>query len=171
MIAEAVTAFESSLDRLDVGWTRTDLAAFNETLEAVITEPAVGAHLPYDTVSLSEAPVTLDPTSADLDAAATGITAAAFAIAEYGSIVIHSNPVSLYPYRHVAVLRERDIVLDMSETFVRLGSELRETRGSAIIATGPSATADMGSLVRGAHGPTEIHVVIVETTQDRPMED
>ncbi|TKX83368.1 hypothetical protein EXE43_24625, partial [Halorubrum sp. SS5] len=30
-----------------------------------------------------------------------------------------------------------------------------------VFATGPSATADMGGLVHGAHGPKEVHVVLL----------
>lgn len=36
------------------------------------------------------------------------------------------------------------------------------TPGDAILATGPSATADMGALVQGVHGPRTVHVVLVE---------
>ncbi len=74
---------------------------------------------------------------------------------------------SLFPDLHVAVLRASDVLPDMGAAFERLGPRLREGRTpganrSAIIATGPSATADMGALVRGAHGPREVHVVILE---------
>jgi L-lactate dehydrogenase complex protein LldG len=31
-----------------------------------------------------------------------------------------------------------------------------------VLATGPSATADMGELVLGAHGPESVHVVILD---------
>jgi len=30
------------------------------------------------------------------------------------------------------------------------------------LATGPSATADMGALVRGAHGPERVHVLLID---------
>jgi L-lactate dehydrogenase complex protein LldG len=49
----------------------------------------------------------------------------------------------------------------MAAAFEWLGEVLRETRGSAVLATGPSATADMGALVQGAHGPKEVHVVVI----------
>jgi len=31
-----------------------------------------------------------------------------------------------------------------------------------ILATGPSATADMGDLVLGAHGPRAVHALLLE---------
>jgi len=70
--------------------------------------------------------------------------------------------VSLFVDRHVAVLDEADVVPNMEAAFERFGAEIPDTYGDAIIATGPSATADMGALVKGAHGPSEVRVVVVE---------
>ncbi|MFC7116340.1 lactate utilization protein C [Natronoarchaeum sp. GCM10025703] len=136
-------------------------AAVDERIEG----PAIGTPLPWPDVELPEQ-VTTAPTPADLENAATGVTAASLAIAEYGSLVLRmdelgSEPVSLFNDRHVVVLRKQDIVPDMAAAFEWLGDELRETRGSAILATGPSATADMGALVQGAHGPKEVEVIVV----------
>ncbi|PSP55949.1 hypothetical protein BRC73_08695, partial [Halobacteriales archaeon QH_7_66_37] len=124
-----------------------------------------GAPLPFDGVALPAA-VTTDPTPAELSAAATGVTAASLAIADYGSVVLRagehgSEPISLFTDHHVAVLHEDDIVPDMESAFAWLGGTLRESRDSAIIATGPSATADMGALVQGAHGPKTVEVLVV----------
>ncbi len=130
-----------------------------------VEEPVVGAPLPWEDVALPGS-VPTDPSPAQLDEAVTGVTAARLAIADYGSIVLRATPggtepVSLFPDRHLAVLRERDLVPDMEAAFEWLGDELRATRGSAVLATGPSATADMGALVQGAHGPKAVHVVVV----------
>ena len=65
------------------------------------------------------------------------------------------------PDPNVAVVREDAIVPDMTAAFSWFGERFREERESAIIATGPSATADMGELVLGAHGPKDVHVVVV----------
>jgi L-lactate dehydrogenase complex protein LldG len=35
-----------------------------------------------------------------------------------------------------------------------------------VFATGPSATADMGELVYGAHGPREVAVLLVEEVSE-----
>lgn len=95
------------------------------------------------------------------------MTSAAFAAADYGSIILPSTDegselVSLFVDRHVAVLDEGDVVPDMAAAFERFGDEIPEVYGDAIIATGPSVTADMGALVTGAHGPSEMRVVVVE---------
>jgi L-lactate dehydrogenase complex protein LldG len=159
--------FLSSLDRLDVGWTCTDHSGLSSALSDVIEPPAVGVPLPFETLDLGAVGVTLNPTPAELSDARTGVTAAPMAIASYGSILIQSGPdatemASLFSDRHVAVLRTSDIVPDMNAAFARLGPIFREGPVSAILATGPSATADMGDLVKGAHGPSSVEIVVVE---------
>jgi len=144
---------------------RVSLGELSAAIEASLVAPAVGTPLPWDGVSLP-ADVTTEPTSAELEAAATGVTPAALAVAEYGSLVLRadehgSEPVSLFNDRHVALVHEDDIVPDMAAAFEWFGETIRETRDSAIIATGPSATADMGELVQGAHGPKEVEVLVV----------
>jgi len=163
---EPTQTFLESLDRLEVRWTRTDADAMTSAVGEVIEEPAVGAALPFDGLTLDGTGVTTRPTPSELEAARTGVTAAHVGVASYGSIVIQGGPdateaASLFPERHVAVLRAADIVPDMSAALQELGPALRKTATTAILATGPSATADMGALVRGAHGPEHVHVIIV----------
>lgn len=166
MATSTTATFEESLERLDVEWTHTSGADLHEVLEEVCTTPTVGSPVPFDGVSLPEW-VNDAPTPADLRDAATGISAADIGIADYGSVVLParpdgSEPVSLFPDTHVAVLRTSDIVPGMPDAITRLGDEFRAGNDTAIIATGPSATADMGSLVTGAHGPKDVHVVMLD---------
>ncbi|MFB6111804.1 MAG: LUD domain-containing protein [Halobacteriaceae archaeon] len=141
-------------------------AAAAEAVEAAITAPAVGIALDDYPVALAETSITVDPTGGELEAARTGVTPACLGVAASGSIVIPSTPdgsepLSLYPKRHVAVLRAADIVPSLEKAFDALGPALADG-GDAILATGPSATADMGDLVVGAHGPASVHVVVLE---------
>lgn len=166
MGVDTAAAFEESLERLDVEWTATATTDVRGVLEDVCATPTVGSSLPFDGVSLPEW-VNDTPTPADLRDAKTGISAASIGIADYGSVVLParpdgSEPVSLFPDTHVAVLRTSDIVPGIPEALARLGDEFRTGNDTAIIATGPSATADMGSLVTGAHGPKEVHVVMLD---------
>ncbi|QFU83301.1 LUD domain-containing protein [Natronorubrum aibiense] len=161
--------FEASLADLDVPVTRTTPTAFESTLETIVSDPVVGTTLPFEGVSLPSW-VDDEPTPATLEAATTSVTAATLGIADYGSVVLPSTPegseqVSLFPDLHVPVLREADLVADMPTAIERLGPQLRDG-GSAIVATGPSATADMGALVRGAHGPKTVHVLVLESEGD-----
>ncbi|UIO98804.1 LUD domain-containing protein [Halobaculum sp. CBA1158] len=141
-----------------------DPDAVASAIADLVAEPAVGVRLPGG-LSLPDG-VATDPTPADLDAAVTGVTAATLAVADYGSVVVCSDAagteaVSLFPDRHVAVVRAGDVVPGMREAMGVLGDRLRAGE-SAVIATGPSATADMGDLVVGAHGPREVEIVLVE---------
>jgi len=162
-----LSTFAESARRVDATVTVTDAAGANGVLAETITEPAVGVEPDVEGVSLSDLPVELDPTRAEVAAAATGITQAPLAVADYGSIVVRGTPageepVSLFGDTHVAVLAAGDVVPDMETAFAEFGEWMRTDATDAVVATGPSATADMGALVQGAHGPRDVHVVVVE---------
>ena len=166
MPTESLATFESSLSEIGVELVRTTAEEFESTLAPLLDVPAVGTPLPFAGVALPDA-VETDPTVADLEAAKTGVTAAGYGVADYGSVVIQGGPageepVSLYADEHVAVVAASDVLPDMEATFDRLAEDVREGTGQAVIATGPSATADMGALVKGAHGPIEVTVVLLE---------
>ncbi|WP_248895976.1 LUD domain-containing protein [Haloplanus halobius] len=160
-----LSTFEDSLAELGVDCTRVTVDDFAETLDGLVREPAVGVSLPFD-VSYPDN-VTVDPTPAALERAATGVTPASFGVANYGSVLLPSTadgaePVSLYPELHVPVVRASDVLPDLPEAMDRFGDAARDHGESAIVATGPSATADMGELVLGAHGPEAVHVVMLD---------
>ncbi|ELY53027.1 LutC/YkgG family protein [Natronococcus jeotgali] len=166
MSAEPIATFESSLDEVGVELVRTSADQFESALTPLLDAPAVGASLPFENVSLPDA-VETDPGVEKLEAAKTGVTAAGYGIADYGSVIIQGGPdgeepASLYADEHVAVVAGSDVLPDMDATFDRLAEDIRSGTGQAIIATGPSATADMGALVKGAHGPVEVTVVLLE---------
>lgn len=162
-----VDTFEESLDGLAVETTRLAPESFGEVLEDVIETPAVGT-LSLDSVSLKETSVVTDPSPKEIDAAVTGVTGATLGIADYGSVVLPSTsdgaePISLFCDHHVVVIEESTIVPDMPTAVGTLATSVADDRESAIIATGPSATADMGALVRGAHGPKTVHALVIES--------
>lgn len=159
-------SLEQSLTSVDVETRRVPPDEVSAAVRDFLLGPAVAVPIDRDDVSLPDA-VTVDPTPAELDTARTGVTPAAFAVADYGSLVLPatstgSELVSLFVDRHVAVLDERAVVPDMESAHERLGRDVPDSYGSAVVATGPSATADMGALVKGAHGPSEVRVVVVE---------
>lgn len=91
---------------------------------------------------------------ARLDDYAFGITRAAGAVAETGTIILNDASTSrrlaaLAPWVHVAVLRRSEIFADLSQAVAALGSD-----PNVIWCTGSSSTADVeGILIRGVHGP------------------
>jgi L-lactate dehydrogenase complex protein LldG len=88
-----------------------------------------------------------------------GITSADYALADTGSLVIFEPTLlSLLPRCHIVVIKESQIVASLDDVF-----RLHPLPGSMVVITGPSRTADIEMrLVRGVHGPGEIHVIIIE---------
>jgi L-lactate dehydrogenase complex protein LldG len=96
-----------------------------------------------------------------------GITTADYALADTGSLVIFTESkearlVSLLPPCHIAVIESSRIVPSLDD--VLRARPLPGAQSSAmVVITGPSRTADIEMrLVRGVHGPGEIHVIVVE---------
>jgi L-lactate utilization protein LutC len=95
-----------------------------------------------------------------------GITAADYALADTGTLVMLSSPqearmISLLPPAHIAVVPSERILSGLDELFslVPLPADLSS---SMVLITGPSRTADIEQiLVRGVHGPGQIAVVVV----------
>lgn len=89
-----------------------------------------------------------------VDDYAFGITRAAAAIAESGTIVLNDATTSrrlaaLAPWVHVAVVERATIFADLPEAVATLGTDR-----NVIWCTGPSKTADVeGILIEGVHGP------------------
>ena len=175
----SVTTVER-LESVGVATRRVAPSAVPDAVAAAIEPPAVGvsfadgeagfstdeAGFSMKDAALADAGVTVDPTGTQLDAARTGVTPASLCVADYGTVVLParsdgSELVSLFVDRHVVVLRERDVVPDMETAFERFGSGLENASESRILATGPSATADMGELVVGAHGPESVIAIVV----------
>jgi L-lactate dehydrogenase complex protein LldG len=167
--ASIAAEFTDELDGLGVGWTRTTAANVGSVLDDQVDPPVVGARSAHEGVSLATAPVDveLEPSLDDLRAARTGVTDAALGIAPYGSVVLRTDrngtteAASLFVDRHVVLLAESDVRPDVAAALEELAPAFRSERASAVVATGPSATADMGALVRGAHGPETVHVVLI----------
>jgi len=98
--------------------------------------------------------------------AACGITSADYALADTGTLVLLSSPeearmISLLPAAHLAVVPRHKILTGLDELFSLLERPADET-SSMVLITGPSRTADIEQiLIRGVHGPGEIHVIVV----------
>lgn len=100
-----------------------------------------------------------------------GVTAADYAIAETGTIVLSSDEpnallVSLLPPVHIALLRSSQIMASLDEVISRLSKErinLADPSRSVTLITGPSRTSDVELVLSiGVHGPKELHVIILK---------
>jgi L-lactate dehydrogenase complex protein LldG len=89
-----------------------------------------------------------------VDDYAFGITRAAGAIAESGTVVLNDATTSrrlaaLAPWVHIAVVERATIFSDLPEAVAALGTDR-----NVVWCTGPSKTADVeGILIEGVHGP------------------
>jgi L-lactate dehydrogenase complex protein LldG len=92
-----------------------------------------------------------------------GITAAAGAIAETGTLVLtdrgsSSRLAALAPWVHVAVLRREQIFADLPAALAAMPDD-----PNVIWCTGPSKTADVeGILIEGVHGPGRQIALLVD---------
>ena len=99
-------------------------------------------------------------------AAACGITGADYALADTGTLVLLGSPrearlISLLPPVHIAIVEHELLLTGLDELLAILRHPAEQT-SSMVLITGPSRTADIEQiLVRGVHGPGEIHVVVV----------
>ena len=99
-----------------------------------------------------------------------GITGVNAALAATGSIIVESGAgrhrsASLLPEVHIALMRAEQILPDL-ETWQgaqrQAGYPAFTESSNTTVITGPSKTADIAhQLVKGAHGPRELHVMIL----------
>lgn len=97
-----------------------------------------------------------------------GISSADYALANTGTLVTIASPeeqrlVSLLPPVHIAVVPVGRLLASLEELFLTVPKPA-DRSSSMVFITGPSRTADIEQiLVRGVHGPGEIHVVLVNS--------
>ncbi len=104
--------------------------------------------------------------------ATVGITGADFVLAETGSLVLSSRMegsqlVSLAPPVHVALYRRNQVFGSLEEVLEQLpvsrDPDLPTAGRSVVFISGTSRTADIEQiLIRGVHGPGEVHAILVE---------
>jgi L-lactate utilization protein LutC len=110
--------------------------------------------------------------------AEVGITGVDFALAESGTMVVTSltegsQLASLAPPVHVALYRRGQVLATLEEVLLRLpglpgvpvppGSSAPDPGRSVVFITGTSRTADIEQiLIRGVHGPREVHAILIE---------
>ena len=102
-----------------------------------------------------------------------GLTGVNAALAATGSLVLESGPgrarsASLLPDLHIALMTADQILPDL-ETWAaaqrQSGHAAFREASNTVIVSGPSKTADIGhQLVKGAHGPRELHILILPSS-------
>lgn len=105
-------------------------------------------------------------TRRDLATADVGVTDAFAAVATTGTVCVRVDAgitgyASLLARTHVVVVDAERIVLRPGDLFRRDCLNGEGLRADFVYVTGPSATADMGPLVRGVHGPHYLHIIVL----------
>ncbi len=141
----------------------TALGKLNGVTKVVDSESE--AQLFIDDVVARRTVCTPNSTREEIVRADVGITGADYGLADTGTLVMlaSSDPrlVSLLPPVHIAVLQASRLLSTLDELLQLLPQPAEQT-ASMVLITGPSRTADIEQiLVRGVHGPGELHVVII----------
>lgn len=107
-----------------------------------------------------------DPTDEQLSTAQVGVSDAFAGVASTGSVCIAMGPpfvatASLLMPLHIVILAAERIVARPRDLFNPECLGGAGVHRNLVFITGPSATADMGPLVRGVHGPHRLQIVVV----------
>lgn len=98
--------------------------------------------------------------------AGVGITSAYCLLAQTGTIVLRATAeeprlISLLPPVHIAVVPQDRLLTNLDEMLSMIPRPVDDS-SAMVLVTGPSRTGDIEQfLVRGVHGPGQVHVVIV----------
>ena len=128
------------------------------------------AQLPMDDLRGTLESLGVDIAAHTDEEARVGITGVSAALAGTGSLVLESGAgryraTSLLPDLHIALLSGEQILPDLeswAEAQRGAGYSAFRDSSNTIIISGPSKTADIGhELVKGAHGPRELHILLL----------
>lgn len=129
----------------------------------------LGEFLPQDVVAELRKirGVLPEPSDEQLSTASAGISDAFAGVASSGSVCVAMGPplvaaASLLMPLHIVLLSANRIVArprDLFDPDCLSGEGLRR---DLVFITGPSATADMGPLVRGVHGPHRLQILVTK---------
>ncbi len=107
------------------------------------------------------------PDARGMASAAYGITDSFAGVADTGSVCVinddtMSGSYSLFPANHIVLLDSRKIVARPRDIFTDSRFVHIVDKEDFLFISGSSATADMGPLVRGVHGPARLYVIILK---------
>ena len=174
-MSELLASFEANAKESAATVERVD--ASPDSIRAAVLQ-AVGSSskivlgprefLPDDIMSaLRDLPgVIPQPSDEQLSTADVGVSAAFASIASSGSVCIAMGAplaaaASLLMPLNIVLLSPDRIVTRPRDLFDPLCLGGEGLRRDLVFITGPSATADMGPLVRGVHGPHRLHILLL----------
>jgi L-lactate dehydrogenase complex protein LldG len=125
---------------------------------------------------LTQAGVPFESDEDGLKTLKVGITGCEFLVSRLGSIMVsskNSRRLNVYPEIHVVIAYADQLVEDLKDAFTAVQTKYSGKLPSMLsVITGPSRTADIEkTLVMGAHGPRELYLLLVETSQAEDESD
>jgi len=111
------------------------------------------------------------PFRKNLNAIHTGLTAADWAIAETGTLVVNSaledlRIATMLSETHVAFLPKSAIYPDLDSLADQIDAIIKDSPSYLAFISGPSRTADIERVLSiGVHGPKELHILLLEDTE------
>lgn len=129
------------------------------------THPALRQHLATRDVVIGA--IDAQDPGGSFTGVSVGVSSAAHAVAETGTLVVvdplEDRLVRMLSPRHVVLLNIDDLLPSLDEAAERMVALIASQAGPYItFITGPSRTADIEmSLTVGAHGPAELHIVVI----------
>jgi L-lactate dehydrogenase complex protein LldG len=107
-----------------------------------------------------------EPTPEEWVNSPVGVTEAFAGVARTGSVCVdvgyqRTGMASLLAPLHITVVAAETIVPQPRDLFRHDVLDGKGLSRSFVFITGPSATADMGPLVRGVHGPHRLHIIVL----------
>lgn len=114
--------------------------------------------------------VVTNPTKEQLSTVRCGVTDSFGAVSATGSVCVPvskglTSPLSMLTRKHIVVLDSKTIVPHPRDVLSDKYLDGKGMNRSFSFITGTSATADMGPLVRGVHGPGELHIIILSDNE------
>ncbi len=173
---QTVPSFESAADKI-VDIVKSRSPEFDTTRQIIqhnhpdIVELQLWKRLAGEAVTIHTAYPADQETREKSISSYIGITAPQWGIAESASIVQLTLPgqprsTSLVPSIHIALLRLKNLLADLSELYALLRKDPPEE--SYVFISGPSKTADIEAhMVHGAHGPKEMHLIVIDENMTR----
>jgi L-lactate dehydrogenase complex protein LldG len=142
---------------------------FKQTLQepfVLLSEPDdIDKHL-YSLFRESPKVIT-SPTPEQLKTIKTGVIDAFCGVAATGSVCVSvtknlSSPISMLTRKLIVVVHSDTILPRPRDVFDENNLNGKGYARSFSFITGPSATADMGPLVRGVHGPGKLYIIVLD---------
>lgn len=154
-------------DNAELAFQLNELALRMKWERIYCVEPSVLQQVTGNIPDVSKQLVTEDLPNCDVS-----ITGCEQLVARTGTIVMSAaqpsgRNTSVYAPIHICIARTSQLVYDVRDALVKVKERYKENLPSLVtFATGPSRTADIEkTLVVGVHGPKEVYVFLVESTE------